>query len=128
MQAKIMKTNLLYEWTIPHPSAKSIMVLVCPFTSVNIQIKWVDFDSVRASTPSHWQTPLFIKSCSRIGSANHTALRYWWSTLQWSFNPLEAIFTVDLDSDYYSSRWKDINSFWVFIGTFTTFVGGDSDH
>ncbi len=33
--------NVFY-WIIPHPSAKFIMVLVCPFTSVNIQIKWVD--------------------------------------------------------------------------------------
>jgi len=89
MQAKNMKKYYVCqkcifknEWIIPHPSAKSIMVLVCPFTSVNIPIKWVDFDSVRASTPPHWQTPLFIKSCSRIGSANHNALQYWGSTLQ----------------------------------------------
>jgi hypothetical protein len=44
------------------------------------------------------------------------------------FNSLEAICAVDLDSDYYSSRWKDINGFWVCIDTFTTFVGGDSDN
>jgi hypothetical protein len=35
---------------------------------------------------------------------------------------------MDLDSDYYSSRCKDINGLWVFQGTFMTFVGGDSDH
>jgi hypothetical protein len=33
------KCILMNEWIIPHPNAKSIMVLVCPFTSVNIQIK-----------------------------------------------------------------------------------------
>jgi hypothetical protein len=35
---------------------------------------------------------------------------------------------MDLDSDYYSSRCKDINDFGPFKGTFMTFVGGDSDH
>jgi len=35
---------------------------------------------------------------------------------------------MDLDSDYYSSRCKDINDLWLFKGTFMTFVGGDSDH
>jgi hypothetical protein len=35
---------------------------------------------------------------------------------------------MDLDSDYYWSRCRDINGLWVFKGTFMTFVGGDSDH
>jgi hypothetical protein len=35
---------------------------------------------------------------------------------------------MDLDSDYYFSRCKDINGLWLFKGTFMTFVGGDSDH
>jgi hypothetical protein len=35
---------------------------------------------------------------------------------------------MDLDSNYYSSRCKDINGLPVFKGTFMTFVGGDSDH
>jgi len=35
---------------------------------------------------------------------------------------------MDLDSDYYWSRCKDINGLWVFKGTFMTFVGEDSDH
>jgi hypothetical protein len=35
---------------------------------------------------------------------------------------------MDLDSDYYSSRCKDINGFWVRKGTFMTFVLEDGDH
>jgi len=35
---------------------------------------------------------------------------------------------MDLDSDYYSSRCKDINDLWLFKTTFMTVVGGDSDH
>ncbi len=43
--------------------------------------------------------------------------------------PQKLFSTMDLDSDYYSSRCKDINGLWVFKGTFImTFVGGDSDH
>ncbi len=35
---------------------------------------------------------------------------------------------MDLDSDYYPSRSKDINDLRLFESTFMTFVGGDSDH
>jgi hypothetical protein len=35
---------------------------------------------------------------------------------------------MDLDSDYYSSRCKDINGLWLLKANFMTFVGGDSDH
>jgi hypothetical protein len=35
---------------------------------------------------------------------------------------------MDLNSDYYSSRCKDINGLSVFKGTLMMFVGGDSDH
>jgi hypothetical protein len=35
---------------------------------------------------------------------------------------------MDLDSDYYSSRCKDVNGLSLIKGTFITFVGGDSDH
>jgi hypothetical protein len=35
---------------------------------------------------------------------------------------------MDLDSDYYSSRCKDINGLSVFKGTLMMFVGGESDH
>jgi len=35
---------------------------------------------------------------------------------------------MDLDSDYYSSRCKDVNGLWLIKGAFITFVGGDSDH
>jgi len=31
---------------------------------------------------------------------------------------------MDLDSNYYSSRCKEINGLWVVKGTFMTFVGG----
>jgi hypothetical protein len=45
------------------------------------------------------------------------------------FNPFKSFFsTMDLDSDYYLSRCKDINGLWVFKGTSMTFVGGESDH
>ncbi len=59
--------------------------------------------------PPHWQTPLFIKSCRRIGqilllSSNDG------SFCSGHFNPFKGSFsTMDLDSDYYSSRCKDIN-------------------
>jgi hypothetical protein len=36
--------------------------------------------------------------------------------------------TMDLDSDYYSSKCKDINGLWVFKRTVMTFVGGESDY
>jgi hypothetical protein len=35
---------------------------------------------------------------------------------------------MDLNSDYYSSRYKDMNGLWVFKGNFMPFVGGDSDN
>jgi hypothetical protein len=36
---------------------------------------------------------------------------------------------MDLDTDYYSFRCNlDMNGLSVFKGTFTTVVGGDSDH
>jgi hypothetical protein len=35
---------------------------------------------------------------------------------------------MDLDSDYYLSRCKDVNGLWLFKGDFMKFVGGDSDH
>jgi hypothetical protein len=35
---------------------------------------------------------------------------------------------MDLDSDNYLSRCKDINGLWVFKGTFMAFVGGENDH
>jgi hypothetical protein len=35
---------------------------------------------------------------------------------------------MDLDSDYYPSRSKDINDLRLFESTFMTFVGGDGDH
>jgi hypothetical protein len=35
---------------------------------------------------------------------------------------------MDLDSDYYSSRCKDINGLWVLKGAFMTFVVEDGDH
>jgi hypothetical protein len=35
---------------------------------------------------------------------------------------------MDLNSDYYLSRCKDVNGLWVFKGTFMMFVGGDSNH
>jgi hypothetical protein len=35
---------------------------------------------------------------------------------------------MDLDSDYYLSRCKDVNGLWLCKGNFITFVGGDSDH
>jgi hypothetical protein len=34
---------------------------------------------------------------------------------------------MDMDSDYYLSRCKDINDVWLFKGTFM-FVGGYNDH
>ncbi len=35
---------------------------------------------------------------------------------------------MDLDSEYYSSRCKEINSPWRFKETFMIFVCGDIDH
>jgi hypothetical protein len=35
---------------------------------------------------------------------------------------------MNVDTDSYSSRCKEINGFWVSKGTFMTFVGGDSDY
>jgi hypothetical protein len=45
---------------IPQPSGKCIMALVCPFTNVNIQIKWVDFLSVRAFPPHTGKWPFSL--------------------------------------------------------------------
>jgi hypothetical protein len=64
---------------------------------------------LRASPPPHWQTALFIKSFSRIA---HILLLPGVHGLFCSghFNPFKKLFTtMDLDSDYYSSRCKDIN-------------------
>jgi hypothetical protein len=87
---------------------------------------------LRASPPPHWQTPLFIKSCSRIAQILLFLPPVLMVHLQWSFPPLEEmISTMDLDSDYYLSRCKDINGLWEWLkGHFwvLTFVGGDSFH
>ncbi len=60
------------------------------------------------STP-HQQTPIYIKSCSRIAKI---MLLSGMDGPFWSghFNPFTSFFsTMDLDSDYYSSRCEDIN-------------------
>jgi hypothetical protein len=72
---------------------------------------------VRASPPPHRQTPLFIKSCSRIAQILLHSGGIDGSFCSGHFNPFKSFFsTMYLESDYYSSRCKDINGLWVFKG------------
>jgi hypothetical protein len=76
----------------------------------------VSFKSI--STP-HWQTPLFIKSCSKIVQILLL------SDINGPFYSGHFPLKADLDNDYYLFRCKDINGLWIFKRTFMTFLGGD---
>jgi hypothetical protein len=78
--------------------------------------------------PPQRQTLLSIKPCSRIVQILLLS-DIDGSFCRGHFNSLKVLFsTMDSNSDYYSSRCKDINGFWVFKGTFMTLVSRDSNH